>query len=221
MKKTIVGIMTIVAMLVAILGTNVNAATVGANPDAVKAGEEITVSVTTNDAMKSVQYEIVYNPDFVEPVVGEDGKIAVAVDTGLASRGASKKGTNHVLVSAFGDAGKTTSVKFKALKDTDAAVFSVEGTEFSADGMNTVDEKVGNTVSVKIGGEEEPEPTPTQEPTGTPAPTGTEAPKTTEKPSNDGKVKFPQTGAPVYAYVAGIALVVIVAGAVVAARKNK
>lgn len=209
MKKTIVGIMTIVAMLVAILGTNVNAATVSVNATEVKEGETVTVTVTTNNPMKAVQYDIAYNPEYLELVsgatkVGDVAKVSEFVKT-----------TTDTIPS--------TTVTFKALKDTDATKLTISNEGFSEDGLNPGTETIENDkeYSVKIGvGTEKPDPTATPEPTAEPTaePTGTTAPTAT--PNND-KIKYPQTGAPVYAYVAGIALVVIVAGAVLAVRKNK
>ena len=215
MKKTIVGIMTIVAMLVAILGTNVNAAEMSV-PTEVKAGENVTVTISVPTDTSRYNLKLAYNTDLLEYVTTKSGDLAPEVGN-----------RNGVLSLAAASTSQTVNtgkieMTFKAKADiTENKEANFEVTEFKANGTTETLPAVKTTIVVEAA-----EPTPTPEVpdvTDTPAPTGTQtpAPTGTTKPSDDGKVKYPQTGAPVYAYVAGIALVAIVAGAVVAVRKNK
>lgn len=214
MKKTIVGIMTIVAMLVAILGTNVNAATEMSAASTVKAGENVTVTLTVPTETQRYNLRLSYNQDALEYVSTDSGNLVPEVGNrnGVVSLAAAS--TSQTV-----NTGKIV-ITFKAKAD----ITENKEVEFSVSDLKVNGtEETAASVKTTIEAKEEPAPTGTETPnptgTETPAPTGTEAPKATEKPSD--KVKFPQTGAPVYAYVAGIALVVIVAGAVVAVRKNK
>lgn len=212
MKKTIVGIMTIVAMLVAILGTNVNAATMSVASE-VKAGENVTVTITVPTDTSRYNLRLAYNTDVLEYVSTNSGDLAPEVGNrnGVLSLAAAS-------TSATVNTGKI-EMTFKTKADiAENTEVNFEVTEFKANGTTETLPAVKTTVVV-----EAVDPTPTAEPTAEPtaAPTAepTEAPKATEKPSTG--LKYPQTGAPVYAYVAGIALVAIVAGAVLAVRKNK
>lgn len=214
MKKTIVGIMTIVAMLVAILGTNVNAAEMSV-PAEVKAGENVTVTISVPTDTSRYNLKLAYNTDVLEYVSTNSGDLAPEVGNrnGVVSLAAAS--TSQTV-----NTGKI-EITFKAKADiTENKEANFEVTEFKANGTTETIPAVKTTVVVEAT-EPTDTPDPTVEPTDTPDPTGTTAPTGTTKPSNDGKVKYPQTGAPVYAYVAGIALVVIVAGAVLAVRKNK
>lgn len=207
MKKTIVGIMTIVAMLVAILGTNVNAATMEV-PAEVKAGENVTVTISVPTDTSRYNLKLAYNTDVLEYVSTNSGDLAPEVGNrnGVLSLAAAS-------TSATVNTGKI-EMTFKTKADiTENTDVNFEVTEFKANGTTEAIPATKTTVVV-----ETVELTTTPDVTDTPTPT---EPTGTTKPTDDGKIKYPQTGAPVYAYVAGIALVAIVAGAVVAVRKNK
>lgn len=227
MKSKIVGIMVIVALLVAMLGVAVNAAEVKVAPDTIKVGDTVTVSVPLTD-VANFSLVLTYDTNTFEFVGINGGAFAnPTVNTKTA-------GTIRAAAAAADKTSTTVTYTFKALKATDSANFNV------TDRMKN--ETAEATVKVN---EVTPEPTPEENTTpadntttentskdnntkpatenkttnnGSRTDAATKNTGKTETPTTTGKKVLPQTGAPVYAYVLGI--VAIAGVATLVAKKN-
>lgn len=214
MKKTIIGIVTIVTVLcMMLLATSVNAASISADKAKVSKGDIVTVTVKTDSQVESMQFNIKYDSSKFEYVAE-----SAASDLGMVESNAE----NGVLIVSALDTSKTTdytTVQFKALENGENVEFTISDTEFSKDG-EALSETVANpTINVTIADQEETtnpgDETTTEEPTKPGDETTTEEPSntdndkkepttTTEEPSNnDGSyvdengntiTKLPQTG---------------------------
>ncbi len=222
MKKTFT-ILTILALvLVAMLGSSVNAATFEASEDTVVGG---SVSVTIRiPASGSLDSRVHYNTDLLTYTGCEfdnaDNLNADAID----------KGEGLIIVSAFAKGDGTATFTYATLnftaKAAGVAKFTIEEGSFDT---NTHDEELENyEVSVNITeptgegdtppsdepGTTEPETPPTDDPT----PTEPETPSTSGNGpvGTDGNTitELPDTGTPVY-MVAGIVIAIAVVALVV------
>ncbi len=219
MKKTILGLAVLLIALVVMMGS-VNAASMTKSANEVKKGEEVTVTVKLDNSGEAVHVDLNYDTSKFE-FVKADGEDQVNYNE-----------SNGTVYTSYASSKAVSEVNFvfKA-KDT-----VTEGANFTA-------------TNVKVDGTTEPDATatiaivePTTEPTNPtdPTPADPSDTKTPADPSNtdtnkdnsddtkegnevvgkDGKVitRLPQTGAPIFA---GIIALVVVAGAVLVARKSK
>lgn len=213
MKKTIIGIAILATMLVALIGTTVNAASVTATPSNITVGKEETVTVTvkTDAQISGAVLKLNYDADKFEYVEANAGAVPVkATDK-----------TDYVKVVVIdplgGDATTNTiTLTFKAKKDLtegQKATFSISEVELDPEEAITTD-------SVEVTVVKAQEPTTPEEP----EKPGTDKPTTPEKPSNptdtngDEITDLPQTGVPMF--IGAIALI-IVSGAVLVIKKVK
>ena len=189
MKKTIIGIVTIVTVLcMMLLATSVNAASISADNAKVSKGDIVTLTVKTDSQVESMQFNIKYDSSKFEYVAN-----SAASDLGIVDSNAEG---GVLIVSAF-DTSKTsdyTTVQFKALENGDNLEFTISDTEFSKGG-EVLSETVANpTLKVTVADQEEPsnpgDDTNTEEPSNPGDETNTENPS---KPSNDNDKKDPTT----------------------------
>lgn len=229
MKKSILGIAIIATMLVALLGTVVNAATLTATKEA-KKGDTVEVTITTDSAVKSTSFGLTFD--------NQKFKLAEnPVNTTLAGPVVNTVG-NTVYVSvadANADhATKTITVKFEVIADVEKPT---EEDFVISDYANNLDEELKAT-SVKttlVKAEEDDNKNNEEQGNNTTEEPGNNEEKPSnneEKPSNNtqngnntsngseknDKEKLPQMGAPLF--VGAIALIVV-AGAVLVIRKVK
>ncbi len=208
MKKTILGIMLTLALVLALVG-NVNAAgSVSASATSVKAGETVEVTVSAT-ASAGIQFDMEYKTDYFE-YVGSNvyGQKSDENDAG---------GVVTIMAYSSDPTVEKVTLTFKALKDT-----TVDGEAFTVSGFITDDDQTLTNDSVVVAvtpaTPDDDDPT-TDDPT-TDDPT-TDDP-TTDDPegptgSNGEPVdKIPQAGAPIYA---GVVAVMVVAGAILLVRK--
>lgn len=121
MKKTLLGVVAITMLLVALLATSVNAATVTAN----KEGEIVTVTVTTNEPVESMEFVVNFDSTNFEFVEG-------TIKSGLTSSDSNMLGEGKLMVSAFGNEASTLTLQFRAKANVRGA-FTLSDTEFSND----------------------------------------------------------------------------------------
>ena len=174
MKNKILGILIALVVMIGVMASQVNAATISASSTEVNKGDRVTVTVNLNDATPYIDIDLKYNPNSFEYV----DKSATSDLPSLTVN--NKAGEGIVLVSAA-DATETTkyiSFTFTAKENTDAA-------EFVASGLNTITgEKLDvSSVSVAVV-EKAEEPTP-------------EEPTNPENPGDQGDVETPSTDTPV------------------------
>ena len=218
MKKTILGILIIAMVVVAMMIGNVNAANLAVNNAEVKKGDVVTVSVNTEEASQAVEFVLNYDATKFEYVAD-----SAASTLGAPIVNASEAGVIRLVVT---DPIKTTNavtLQFKAIEDTEGAVFTASN--FSTD---KDEELTTTTATVKVVTETATEPenpgeeTPT-EPT-TPATDNNEGTTTNNNTNADEKVgtngqvitKLPQTGTPVFI---GVVAVIALAGITLVVRK--
>lgn len=212
MKKTVLGIITVVMLLVVMVSTSVNAASLNTNKVEMEKGEIVTVTVKTSEAVESMQFDLKFDTtkyEFVEGSITTDLKM---VDYNI------KEGI--LTVSAF-DTSVTTdtlTLQFKALEDGEKIPFEISNTEFSND------EAMANT-TVEVTIAEKAEPVTPVDPEPEKPGTDDEKPSTDEqKPSADDKkpaesdgekyvdedgkeiTKLPQAGSLVPSIVLGVAV---------------
>lgn len=206
MKKVLSIIMTVVAML-AIAATTVNAASVTADKTEVAKGEDVVVSFNTEDA-QSVQFDLAYDSSAFElkSVTGDNTNVAVRT---------SQLDENTVRV-IFIDLMRTETVN--TISATFTAKADAEGTaDFTVSNvsLDPADEVATPTATVTIA--EPTTPDPVDDPVVDPEP-ATPADNTDNQQSADNSsdkpTKLPQTGTPVVAIVAGLAVVLVAAIAV-------
>ena len=218
MKKTILGILIIAMVVVAMMIGNVNAANLAVNNAEVKKGDVVTVSVNTEEASQAVEFVLNYDATKFEYVAD-----SATSTLGAPIVNASEAGIIRLVVT---DPIKTTNavtLQFKAIEDTEGAVFTASN--FSTD---KDEELTTTTATVKVVTETATEPenpgeeTPT-EPT-TPATDNNEGTTTNNNTNADEKVgtngqvitKLPQTGTPVFI---GVVAVIALAGITLVVRK--
>lgn len=246
MKKTIMGVVTIVTVLcMCLLATSVNAASLSVDNNKVSKGDVVTVTVNIEEQAESMQFDLAYDQSSFKFI--ED---SISVNLGLVNKNAVD---GVLIVSAF-DTSKTAntiSLQFEALENVDNAEFTISGTEFTANGSK-LDETFANpTVTVTVADPEQPtepenptnpddptdveEPSNPEEPTNPGDTTDTEEPSNTEKPAadennNDGTyvdeegntiTKLPQTGSIAPTIILAVVAVGIVALISYKAIKNR
>lgn len=121
MKKTILGVVVITMLLVAMLGVTVNAAALTAN----KEGDIVTVTVTTNEKVESMEFVMNFESSKFEFVEG-------SIRSGLTTIDSNMLGEGKLMVSAFGGEASTLTLQFKANGNVGGS-FTISETEFSND----------------------------------------------------------------------------------------
>ena len=186
MKKTIIGIVTIVTVLcMMLLATSVNAASISADQEKVSKGDIVTLTVKTDSEVESMQFNIKYDSSKFEYVANSAASNLGIVDSNAEG--------GVLIVSAF-DTSKTsdyTTVQFKALENGDNLEFTISDTEFSKGGEVLSETVVNPTLKVTVADKEEP--TEPEEPTDPEEPTNPEEPTDTEEPTNPGNDKNDST----------------------------
>jgi len=205
--KKLLSVVAIIAIVLMLGVANVNAASIKADSATVKAGDTVTVTVTTNGT-EMMEFDVKFDADKFEYVEG-----SLSVD--LANKGATPTEGN-LFVSAYevGKSATTATLQFKAKADVEGeATFTIANTDFEPVEEVTT---ATATVAVEKATAEEPK---TEDPKA-------EEPKASETTANTvtdtagNKVtKLPQTGAETYV-VAGLVLVVAIAAVAVVARKK-
>ena len=218
MKNTILRILIIAMLVVALMIGNVNAGNLAVNNAEVKKGDVVTVSVNTEETSQAVEFVLNYDATKFEYVAD-----SATSTLGEPIVNASEAGIIRLVVT---DPIKTTNavtLQFKAIEDTEGAVFTASN--FSTD---KDEELTTTTATVKVVTETATEPenpgeeTPT-EPT-TPATDNNEGTTTNNNTNADEKVgtngqvitKLPQTGTPVFI---GVVAVIALAGITLVVRK--
>lgn len=226
MKTKILGIVTMVTVLLMMLVSSVNAATMTADKTEMQKDEIVTITVTTEQEVASMQFDITFDSTKYEYV--EDSATSDLANT--ASRVISD---GVVRVSAFesGNATNTLTLQFKAIENGENVPFTVSNTEFVAGSDETGETFEVDTINVTIADAEEPtdpenpgdveDPTDPENPGDVEDPGDVEEPTNPEKPSDndnnndyvdengDPITKLPQTGSVVPAIIAGIAILVV------------
>lgn len=205
MKKTILGVVVITMLLVAMLGVTVNAATLTAS----KEGDIVTVTVTTNEKVESMEFVINFESSKFEFVQG-------SIQSGLTTIDSNMLGDGKLMVSAFGGEASTLSLQFKANGNVGGS-FTLSDTEFSNDEAMTKPTAVIEATTTPV--EPEPEkPTPGEEQkpeenvenkdTQTGKEENKKAENAEEYVDEDGKkiTKIPQTGAYMPTIILGISV---------------
>ena len=223
MKKTILGILIIAMVVVAMMIGNVNAANLAVNNAEVKKGDVVTVSVNTEEASQAVEFVLNYDATKFEYVAD-----SAASTLGAPIVNASEAGVIRLVVT---DPIKTTNavtLQFKAIEDTEGAVFTASN--FSTD---KDEELTSATATVKVVTETPVEPENPVDPETPEEPTTPETPadnnegtttnnntNANEKVGTNGQVitKLPQTGTPMFI---GAAVVIALAGVALVVRKNR
>lgn len=220
MKTKILGIVTMVTVLLMMLVSSVNAATITADKAEMAKEEIVTLTVELKEAAKSVQFDVEFDTDNYTYVDG-----SVKSDLGSTKAAVLADKSNVVRVSGFALDGETTTtvtLQFKAVENGEDLAFTVSGTEFiGVDGEETAEAFENATITTTIADPvEEPE-DPTEEPEDP-----TEKPdqkpddeKPAEDPDKDDSgyydedgnpiEKLPQTGSMVPVVVAGVAILVV------------
>ena len=220
MKTKILGIVTMVTVLLMMLVSSVNAATITADKAEMAKEEIVTLTVELKEAAKSVQFDVEFDTDNYTYVDG-----SVKSDLGSTKAAVLADKSNVVRVSGFALDGETTTtvtLQFKAVENGENLAFTVSGTEFiGVDGEETAEAFENATITTTIADPvEEPEdPTeepedPTEEPDQKP-----DDEKPAEDPDKDDSgyydedgnpiEKLPQTGSMVPVVVAGVAILVV------------
>lgn len=223
MKKSILGIVIIAMVVIAMMVGNVNAANLAVNNQEVKKGDVVTVSVNTEEASQAVEFVLNYDATKFEYVAD-----SAASTLGAPIVNASEAGVIRLVVT---DPIKTTNavtLQFKAIEDTEGAVFTASN--FSTD---KEEELTVASVTVKVVTETPVEPENPVDPETPVEPTTPETPadnnegtttnnntNANEKVGTNGQVitKLPQTGTPVFI---GAAVVIALAGIALVVRKNR
>ena len=223
MKKSILGIVIIAMVVIAMMVGNVNAANLAVNNQEVKKGDVVTVSVNTEEASQAVEFVLNYDATKFEYVAD-----SAASTLGAPIVNASEAGVIRLVVT---DPIKTTNavtLQFKAIEDTEGAVFTASN--FSTD---KEEELTVASVTVKVVTQTPVEPENPVDPETPVEPTTPETPadnnegtttnnntNANEKVGTNGQVitKLPQTGTPMFI---GAAVVIALAGVALVVRKNR
>lgn len=214
MKKTVLGIITIVMLAVMMLSTTVNAASLSTDKEKMEKGDIVTITIKTNEEVESMQFDLKFDSTkykLVENSVKTDLKM---LDYNIVN--------DTLVVSAFDTStlASTLTVQFEAIENGEAIPFSISNTEFSKDGEEINDTVTNATVTVTVADKEvdvKPvDPTPSD-------PTVDETPGTdneqqpnedNNKDNNEGYVdedgnpitKIPQTGTYIPTVILGVAI---------------
>ena len=223
MKKSILGIVIIAMVVIAMMVGNVNAANLAVNNAEVKKGDVVTVSVNTEEASQAVEFVLNYDATKFEYVAD-----SATSTLGAPIVNASEAGIIRLVVT---DPIKTTNavtLQFKAIEDTEGAVFTASN--FSTD---KDEELTAASVTVKVVTETPVEPENPVDPETPVEPTTPETPAdnnegtTTNNNTNANEkvgtncqviTKLPQTGTPMFI---GAAVVIALAGVALVVRKNR
>ena len=208
MKKTI-SILAIIAMLMLLLATSVNAATTysvtATGKSEVQQGEEVTLTIDTGTPVKAATFNITYESDklkYISNNIDEDATNATAGNI-IAS---------YVNTST---AKQSFNVVFKVVGEVDDE-FTVTVTPKTL-ATEVGDENEGEIASATWTGKIIATPGETVVPTSTPDSTDTDT--DTSTPSGKKPTSYPKTGLnTAYIYVAGIVLVAICGVAIVNKR---
>lgn len=226
MKKTVLGIITVVMLVAVMLSTSVNAASLSTDKTKMEKGEVVTVTVKTDEAVESMQFDLKFDTTKYKFVEG-------SIKTDLRTLDYNVNG-DKITISAF-DTSATTdtlTLQFEAIENGTKVPFEISDAEFSND-----ETMVDTTVDVTV--EEKEEPVTPVEPE-KPA-TGNEKPAESKPEDNkqentkpatdngdkyvdeDGKeiTKLPQAGSLVPSIVLGIAVLGIATVAGYKVMKNK
>lgn len=224
MKNKVLGILVTLIIMIGVMASQVNAATISASSTEVNVGDTVTVTVSLEDATQSIGLDLTYNADNFEYV-------AKSATSGLDSLTVNDREAGVVKIAGADPYNSTTYVTFTfvAKANTDAA-------EFVASGLYTQSQEALDVSSVSVAVvEKAEEPTNPEDPTNPEQPEnpGTDVPSDTEnntqagngantdapKVDENGNVitKLPQTGVTVFQVAGVVAVVAIVA--VVAVRK--
>lgn len=249
MKTKILGIVTIVTLVLMMLVTSVNAAEFTADKTEMQKGDIVTLTITTDTEVESMQFDITYDTTKYQYVEGS-ATSALTTGSNILSDGV-------VRVSALsinGDTTNTVTLQFKALENGEEVPFTISNTEFGL-GVDEVEETFNApTLNVTIADQEptDPEdpddtdePTTPEDPDDTDEPTTPENPDDTDKPTtpddnkdeqngskddnNSGEyvdengnviTRLPQTGSLAPAIIAGIAILAVISIVVFKAIKK-
>lgn len=222
MKTKILGIVTMVTVLLAMLVTSANAATMTADKTEMQKEEIVTITVTTEQEVASMQFDIAFDSSKYEYVVD-------SAESELANTASRVISDGVVRVSAFesGNATNTLTLKFKAIDNGENVPFTISNTEFVAGSDVTGETFDADTINVTIAEVEEPENPDDEKPAEDPdkkpddeKPAEDPDKKPTEDPDDnngsdyvdeDGNpiTKLPQTGSIVPAIIAGVAILLV------------
>lgn len=243
MKTKILGAVTIVTLLLMMLVTSVNAAEFTADKTEMQKGDIVTLTITTESEVESMQFDIAYDTTKYQYV--ENSATSALEATSSRNMG------EFVRVSAFSTSGSTTNtitLQFEALENGEQIPFTISNTEFGL-GADAVEETFGEpTINITIADQEptDPEnPGDIEDPTTPEDPGDTEDPTTPNEPSNpdDNKneqngskddnnsgeyvdengneiTRLPQTGSLAPAIVAGVAILAVISIVVFKAIKK-
>lgn len=145
MKKTVLGIITIVMLVAVMLSTSVNAANLSTDKVEMKKGEIVTVTIKTGEKVESMQFDLKFDTTKYKFVEGSINTNLKMVDYNI------KEGV--LTVSAF-DTSVTTdtlTLQFEALENGEKIPFEISNTEFSNDEVMS-----NTTVEVTIAEKQEP-----------------------------------------------------------------
>ena len=216
MKNKIIGIVISLIVMIGMVASNVNAATLSADRTEVNKGEEVVVTVNLENETQAIQLKLTYDASKFEYVKG-------SASSSLGTLTVNDLNEGEVVIAGSNPTVATKSVSFKfiAKENTESAEFKASDLLSEDDGF-TVD-----TVAVKVVEPTTEEPTPDPEPTTPQDPdqpidnnqNANETNSNAQKVDDEGNVitKLPQTGVNVYQVLAGVAVVAIVVALV--ARK--
>ena len=215
MKKKILGIVITLVIMMGMMVSQVNAATISASNTEVNKGDELTVTVNLENPTQAIDLVLTYDANSFEYVKG-------SVTSSIGDLTVNDTVAGEVRLSAASATNSTTSVTytFVATENTDAAAFNASGLVTESGEEFTVD-----SVSVSVVEAEEPtQPENPEQPTNPEQPSTENPGETTNNEQNgsetntdaplvdeNGNVitKLPQTGVNVYTVIAGIAVVAI------------
>lgn len=229
MKNKILGILIALVVIIGVMASQVNAATVNASATEIEKGQEVTVTVNLDNDAHAVQFVLNYDANNFEYV---DGSVSSSIGAGAISINSSEAGVIRLAASS-------TSTSTKAVSFTFVAKENTEGTTFTASDLLTEngDTLTSDSVTVAVVEPTTEEPTNPENPgevetpntdTNTPADTtvnkdnGSETKTDAQKVDENGKVitKLPQTGTSIVT-VAGIVAVVAIVGAIAVRKLRK
>lgn len=124
MKKSFFGIVTIMLLLAIVLPLSVNAATLSVDKSEMNVGDIVTVEVTTDQDVESIQFDLQFDRSKYEYVNDSAESDLDATDSNLIA-------DNMVRVSAFDmnqEKADTVTMKFKAIAGGTSVPFKVVGT---------------------------------------------------------------------------------------------
>ena len=191
MRKKILGIVTIVTLVLMMLVTSVNAAEFTADKTEIKKGDIVTLTVTTDQNVEVIQFEVGYDSSKFEYV-------ANSATSALESTSSRVMEDGLVRVSAFSTADPATqtntiTLQFKALENGENIPFTISNAAFGI-GTDKIDETVVNTTVNVTVAESTEEPTDPENPGDSSDPedsTKPENPSDPENPTNPGETTDP------------------------------